>query len=65
MKLRGKIVEVGSLVDTHGRGIRMESSAGMLDIIGLTIDECRAAAQWYGRDVEITIDRAEHDYVGA
>lgn len=56
MKLTGKIFEIGNLEDGSGRGMRLESDGDEFAIIGMTEDECRAAAKWYGETVEITIN---------
>ena len=55
LKLKGKIVEIGDLEDGSGRGIRLNCAGNYLAVIGLTEDECRAAAQRFGGEVEITI----------
>lgn len=59
LKLKGKIFEIGNLEDGSGRGIRLESDGDDFAIIGMTEEECRAAAKWFGESVEITIAGAD------
>lgn len=55
LKLKGKVIEIGNLEDHSGRGMRLEDDGDDFSIIGLTEEECRQAAKWYGEVVEITI----------
>lgn len=59
LKLKGKMFEIGNLEDGSGLGIRLECDGDDFAIIGMTEEECRAAAQWFGEVVEITIAGAE------
>lgn len=59
LKLKGKMFEIGNLEDDSGRGMRLESDGDDFSIIGMTEDECRSAAQWFGDTVEITICGAD------
>jgi hypothetical protein len=53
--LKGKIYEIGNLEGGDGRGMRLEADGEEIAITGMTEDECRIAAQWYGQEVSITI----------
>ena len=53
--LRGRIYEIGNLEGGDGRGMRLEADGEEITIAGMTEDECRIAAQWYGKEVSITI----------
>lgn len=55
LKLKGKIFEIGNLEDGSGRGMRLECDGDDFAIIGMTEEECRTAAKWFGDEVEITI----------
>lgn len=53
--LKGKMVEIGNLEDGSGRGCKLESDGENISLTGMTEDECRQAAEWFGDDVEITM----------
>lgn len=57
--LKGKMVEIGNLEDGSGRGCKLESDGENISLTGMTEDECRQAAEWFGADVEITIDQPD------
>ena len=59
LKLKGKIFEIGNLEDGSGRGIRLNCAGEIVAVSGMTEDECRAAAQWFGDEVEIMIVGAD------
>ena len=61
LKLKGKIFEIGNIEDGSGRGMRLESDGDDFAIVGMTEEECRTAAQWFGETVEITIAGAEQE----
>lgn len=55
LALKGKIYEIGSLKGSNGRGMRLEADGEEIAITGMTEEECRTAAQWFGKEVSITI----------
>lgn len=61
LKLKGRIFEIGNLEDGSGRGMRLQGAGDDLAIIGMTEEECRTAANWFGESVEITIIGADLD----
>lgn len=53
--LKGKIYEIGNLEGGDGRGMRLETDGEEIAITGMTEEECRIAARWFGKEVSITI----------
>lgn len=55
LALKGRIFEIGMLEDGSGRGMRLESEGEDFSIVGLSEDECRTAAKWFGETVDVRI----------
>lgn len=56
MKLKGRLFDVGDIDDVSKRGIRLECDGRIIEITGLTKDECREVAQSLGEFMDITVD---------
>ena len=55
IKLTGEVFEVGEIEGI--RGIRIKPGGEHVSILGLTEEECKIAAQWFGEEVEVIIKR--------
>lgn len=53
--LRGILNEIGSLASGAGRGIGIETQGETIEVLGMTEDECRTAARWWGEVVTVAI----------
>lgn len=54
--IKGKVCEVGLLLEyCDGWGITLQSEGEIIEVTGLTEEDCQAAEKWLGKDLTITI----------
>ena len=56
----GEVVEVGNIDGGDIPGVTLRRPFGFLSILGLTEDEARSVANFYGRDVAVTISLGDN-----
>ena len=56
MILKGNLYEVGNLEDSSCRGVRIEREGGVIEITGLSENECREIGKSLWDIVTVTIE---------
>lgn len=58
MKIKGTLIEIGNILDigaNSGRGLRLQSDGEIIELTGLTEEECRTISNQLGKNLTISI----------